>query len=101
MLEVPPTHAANVAVRSWTDAPPMMAAPVAKIVATARRRTRGPVAHLVRGVSGGGDPVLSHQILIGKIILIGGRELAAPDSGRQPGTFFHDQRVGADVLWCR
>src|SRR5215211_3390605 len=101
MLEVPPTHAAQMAVRSWADAPPMVAAPVAQIVATAARHTLGPVAHLVRPVARCGELVVSDQILIGKIILIGGRELTAPDPRRQPGAVFHDQRVGADVLWRR
>src|SRR4249920_734967 len=98
MLDVPPPHATDMAVSSRSDPPPMMTAPVAQIVATAGRRTGGPVAHLVRRVACGCEPLVGDQVLVCKIILIGSRELAAPDPSRQPGTLLHDQCVGADVL---
>ena len=101
MLDVPPAHATYMAVSSWADPPPMMTAPVAQIVATAGRRARGPVAHLVRRVACGRESLIGDQVLVRKIILIGSRELTAPDPCRQPGTFLHDQCVGADVLGRR
>src|SRR5215204_4274564 len=100
MLDVPPPHATHMAVRPRTDAPPVVAPPVTKIVATAGRRTSRPVADLVGRMAGGVKPLVRNQVLISKIILIRRRELAAPDPSRQPGAFFNNQCIGADVL-CR
>ena len=47
VLDVPPAHAADVAVRAGTDAPPVAAGPVAVVVAAPPGRGARPVAHLV------------------------------------------------------
>src|SRR5687767_8977117 len=100
MLDVPPPHTTHMAVSARPDAPPMMTAPIALIVPASGCRARRPVAHLVRRVAGGGEPVVSDQILIGKIIIIGEWQLAAPNTSRQAGALLDDQCVGADVLRC-
>src|SRR5688572_6782002 len=101
MLDVPPPDSTNVAVGSRADAPPMMTAPVTQIVTTARRRPCGPVAHLVHRMASGGESFVGDQVLLGKIIIIGRLELAAPNPSRQSGAFLHGQRIDADVLWGR
>ena len=63
----------------------MMTAPVTQVVATAGRSSRGPVAHLIRRMASGGEPLVGGQILVSKIIIIGTRELAAPDPSGQSG----------------
>ena len=51
VLDVPPAHPADVAVRARPDPPPVVPAPVGQVVPAAGGRPGGPVAHLVRGVA--------------------------------------------------
>jgi hypothetical protein len=84
-------------VSARADAPPMLAAPIAEVVPAARGVAGRPVAHLVRRVTSGAEPLIGDQVFVGKIILIGRWKLTAPDPSRQPGTLLHDQCIRADV----
>ncbi len=114
MLNVPPAHPcvlglglvprtgrADVRVGARTDAPPVVAAPVAEVV-PARVRTSlsapRPVAHLVPLEPGRRQQRVGELVLRGLVVLVGQRELAPPDLREHPRSRLDDERVRRHVV---
>ena len=98
MLRVPPAHAADVAVRAGADAPPVVAAPVAEVVARAVRGIRRPVAHLVPLVARGAEELVGELVHVGLEVVVGLGELAAADLPGELRAVLDDEGVGAHVV---
>ncbi len=98
MFDVPPPHAADVAVRAGADAPPVAAGPVEQVVPASPGRRGGPVRDLVPAEPGGRQRRLRGQVAVRGHVVGRLRQLAAADPGGQPGAVLHDQGVRADVV---
>ena len=95
MLDVPPAHAADVAVRSGSDAPPVLAGPVGEVVARPVSHVARPVADLVPVVPGGGERRVRELVQLGREVVVGLRHLAFGDLAGQLRARLDDERVGA------
>src|SRR5215510_15134825 len=91
MLDVPPADAADMRVRSRPCTPPIAACPVEKVVPAPTCLRPRPVGHLVPAESGRAKDLLSHQVTVGKDVLVGHRKLAAADPGCEPGPLLDDE----------
>ena len=98
VFDVPPPHPADVAVRTGADPPPVAAGPVQQVVRAARGRVGCPVRHLVPLQSRGGEQFVGHDVAVGQHVVVERGQLAAAHPGGEPGAFFHDERVGGDVV---
>ena len=96
--DVPPAHAADVAVRAGPGAPPVAAAPVAEIVAAPGGLVRRPRTGLVPREAGVGEHALGGLEAVDDHVLAGHGELAAADLRGHPRAGFDDQRVGREVV---
>ena len=85
-------------VRTWTDPPPVVAAPVGQVVPALVGRGAGPVADLVPGQPGSAHHFIGQDILVRVVVVVDGRDLPAPHPGGELGAFLDDQGIGRDVV---
>ncbi len=95
VLDVPPPDAADVRVRAGADAPPVAVGPVAQVVPAGRH---APVGDLVPPQPGPLERLVGQQVLVGQVVVVGHRHLAAPDLPGQRGAVLDDQGVRRDVV---
>ena len=102
VLDVPPAHPADVAVRAGPGAPPVGAAPVQLVVQAAARRRRWPSWTPRTSRSPAADEhLVGDQVAVGVDVVVGHRHLAAPDAAGELGALLDDQRVRGDVVRAR
>ena len=98
MLDVPPAHATDVAVRTRPDTPPVVTLPVGKIVPGDMLVRRCPVAHLVPVVTGDCEEFIGKLVHVGLQVFVRLGNLAAPDLACEFRPILDDERVGRNML---
>src|SRR5690606_11627763 len=93
MLDVPPAHAADVAMSARPDAPPIPATPVQLVVPASGGRTTGPVRHLVPTEAGSLQRLVGRGVPLGEDVVVERGQLTAADPGGEAGSLLDDQRV--------
>ena len=99
VLDVPPAHPADVAVRAGPGAPPVAAGPVAQVVPAAGRRAstaQFDTSYQCRPAAASRASMT--LVPLGEDVVVGRGQFAAADLARQRGAVLDDQRVRRDVV---
>ena len=104
MLDVPPANTVHVGVGAGADPPPILIAPIGNVVGaavlfgTAALGRAGPVGDLVPVEPGLAQQSVGQDVLLGLIIGVHLRNLAASDLGGELGAVLDDQRIRGEVI---
>src|SRR6202012_1480694 len=93
---VPPADPGDVRVGAGTDSPPVVRAPVAEIVPTARIVTPRPIADLIPAQAGPAEPLVGGDEAARLSVVVGSAPGAAADRRRQPRARLDGQGVGRE-----
>ena len=97
VLDVPPAPAVDVAVRSGTDPPPVLTAPIGQIVLALATRS-GPIGDLVPWHARRRHELVDQLVSISTDVIVRCRQLTARDAATQGGAVLNDQGVGRQMI---